>query len=321
MTSRLLLLGLFALAALCFHVGCEPGERPGLTAEIDDPGYRRGKELIRQGRNQEALSTFLKVIEKRGDDAPESHLEVGLLYQQHIKDPIAAIYHFRKFRELKPNSPQAELVRQRIDAATREFARTLPGQPLDNAITSRFDNYDQLERLQRENEALRAELAATRNQLLTTGPGLSATTTTTRRLADPLPVVPPAEDLAPAQIIEEADSPISRAPVDAGNGEPANAPLYASNRPVAATPAPAQSFPQTPAPRVATPVPPTRPGTGNAPASPSGRRHIVAKGDTLFNLAQRYYGDRSRWRDIYGANRDVMRAENDLRIGIELRIP
>ena len=65
-------------------------------------------------------SEFLKVIQKRGlNESPESHLEVGLLYQFHFKDPIAAIFHYRKFRELKPNSPQADLVRQRIDAATR----------------------------------------------------------------------------------------------------------------------------------------------------------------------------------------------------------
>jgi len=48
---------------------------------------------------------------------------------------------------------------------------------------------------------------------------------------------------------------------------------------------------------------------------------VVVKGDTLFNLAQRYYGDRSKWREIYAANRQIMRSENDLRVGMEVTIP
>jgi nucleoid-associated protein YgaU len=64
-------------------------------------------------------------------------------------------------------------------------------------------------------------------------------------------------------------------------------------------------------------VPPTRPG-----AAQNVRRHTIVKGDTLFSLAQRYYGNRSKWRDILAANRDVLpSAEAPLRIGMELKIP
>jgi tetratricopeptide (TPR) repeat protein len=112
--------------------------------------------LIRQGREQEALAAFLRVIATRNDEAPESHLEAALLYQQQLKDPIAAIYHFRKYLELQPNSRQAVLVRQRIDAAKRDFARTLPAHPLEDASV-KLEFMDQLERLQRENDDLKAE--------------------------------------------------------------------------------------------------------------------------------------------------------------------
>jgi tetratricopeptide (TPR) repeat protein len=115
------------VGALLITPGCDPGERTVTTAEVDDPGFRRGKELLRQGRNQEALAAFLKVIEKRGEDGPESHLEAGLLYQFHIKDPIAAIYHYRKYCDLKPNAPQVDLVRQRIESAKRELRARFQG--------------------------------------------------------------------------------------------------------------------------------------------------------------------------------------------------
>jgi hypothetical protein len=124
------------------------------------------------------LSAFLKVIEKRGDDAAESHLETGLLYAQHINDPLSAIYHFKKYLALRPNSPQAALVRQRIDAATREFARTLPAQPLENQL-QRVDLVAALDKLKQENEALKQELVdvkAGRNAVAVTGlDGASAT--------------------------------------------------------------------------------------------------------------------------------------------------
>lgn len=193
MSSRSSLLLLFlALLALA---GCERPSGAGLTAEIDDPDYTRGKSLLRQNRNQEAMAAFLKVIDKRGGDAPESHLEVGRLYHEQIKDPIQAIYHYRKYRELKPNAPQAELVRQLIHAATRDFARTLPAQPLENQVL-RNDLLEVVERLQRENTQLRAELA-------TASAGRAAGLAS----ADPGPAVS-VPSLVPAP------SPVSRAPAE-----------------------------------------------------------------------------------------------------------
>ncbi len=288
MRFRFLTLCLCALATLLFAAGCGRYDSSPFTAEIDEPGYRRGKDLLRQGRNQEALASFLKVVEKRGDDAPESHLEIGILYQQHIKDPIAAIYHYRKFRELKRNSPQSDLVRQRIDAATREFARTLPGQPLENQ-TDKLDLLEKMDQLQRENFQLKEQLIGVRTQAVNAPrPSPAVATDTTDQLA-PLAINP-------------AESPIAAAPepTPAPTPAPVPAPVVTTNRPAVQTPSP-----PVPSPAVST----------------SYRRHVVAKGDTLFSLAQRYYGNRSRWRDIYAANRNVLPNESALKLGMELKIP
>jgi nucleoid-associated protein YgaU len=53
----------------------------------------------------------------------------------------------------------------------------------------------------------------------------------------------------------------------------------------------------------------------------TGHAHTVEKGDTLMSISQHYYGTRSKWRDIYAANREVMKSENDLKIGMQLKIP
>lgn len=62
--------------------------------------------------------------------------------------------------------------------------------------------------------------------------------------------------------------------------------------------------------------------TYDYPAQPTGqRKHIVAKGDTLYALARSYYGDQKRWRDIYEANRDKLPDPNRIKVGQELIIP
>lgn len=280
-----------AAVTLLLAAGCERGDPQAISSEADEPNFRQGQQLVKQGRSQEALSAFLKVIAKRGESAPESHLEAGLLYLDQVKDPLAAIYHFRKYLELLPNSRQAVYVKARIDVAKREFARTLPAQPLESQ--SGLDLLDKLDRLQRENEQLKAELALardaapgpmTRSRVSLDDP---AANRANRADARPQPFVAPRFEL-PA-----AESPVSLA------SELESGPVI-------------QSAPLPPGRSV-----PTKPTA----AADAGRRHVVVKGDTLFSLAQKYYGNRSRWRDIYAANRDVLPNENALRLGMELQIP
>jgi nucleoid-associated protein YgaU len=76
-------------------------------------------------------------------------------------------------------------------------------------------------------------------------------------------------------------------------------------------------------PALPVPPPPVQQPIAQAPTAPTGnmRRHVVVKGDTLQSISLRYYGTRSRFRDIYAANRDVMPNEGTLSIGMALRIP
>jgi tetratricopeptide (TPR) repeat protein len=289
MNPRTLVLAASALLALAAGPGCG-GDSPSLSSEMDDSNYREGQQMERQGRWDEALAAYLKVIDRRGDAAPESNLDVGLIYLNHIKDPIYAIYHFRKYLELEPNSKQAIYVRGLIDAAKREFARALPGQPLESQ-TEHLGVEEQVERLQRENDDLRAE-----NDALRAGGPVPATHSSTIDLGSiPSPQslsdAPPAAEAPPAA---DSSSPISLAPVDSGDTGTAAISEAPGEQPRDSTPAPAASV----------------------------RHHTVTRGDTLFSLALKYYGSRSKWRDIYAANRGVLASENSpLKIGMDLKIP
>ena len=278
------------LLALLLAGGCERSDSLTLASETDEPYYRQGQQLSKQGRNQEALNAYLKVIAKRDETAPESHLEVGLILLRHVKDPIAAIHHFRKYLELQPNSRQAVYVRGLIDTAKREFARTLPAAPLESQADV-LEKQDQIDRLLRENDQLRAEVTALRT-------GAPALPVHSRgALGREEPAGGPVIRITTVQPEPAADeSPVTSAPVPAAEAEP---PPLVKAAPLSA---------------------PTRPGAVKPAAAP-GRTHTVAHGDTLFSLAQKYYGSRSKWRDIYAANRDVLPSENALKPGMQLKIP
>jgi nucleoid-associated protein YgaU len=59
------------------------------------------------------------------------------------------------------------------------------------------------------------------------------------------------------------------------------------------------------------------------PATPSDytQWHVVAKGETLGKIAERYYGDPSLYKKIFEANRDVIKNPDLIQIGWKLRIP
>lgn len=162
---------LIALAALLAG-GCGSDNGGPLAPEADETLYREGQQLEKEGRSEEALNDYLKLIARREDQAPQSHLEAGILYLDTFKDPISAIYHLEEFLKLEPNSPQASFVRGQIEAAKREFASTLPASSWEEAPVvagggsgaapapaGQADLVKQIESLQAANDALKAQLA------------------------------------------------------------------------------------------------------------------------------------------------------------------
>jgi tetratricopeptide (TPR) repeat protein len=287
---------LLALGALLLGAGCGGSDRTPVAAEVDEPSYRDGQQLKNQGRNNEALTAFLRVIEKRGEqNSAESHLEAGLIYLNQIKDPVEAIHQFRKYLELQPNSKQAPYVRGQVDNAQRQFALMLRGpNPLDSVQS---DLQDRVARLERENAELQAQLTsvpvtAPSSFVRLPRPSDDAVTLGTR--VAPPSVVPP--------VVRTTESPgpfASQPPQGAPGG---------------------RQFVIPSAPKPAATAPPSPPATARAPA---GRTHTVQAGEGLFGISKQYYGTGSmaKAHAIYEANRDVMKSESDLRPGMELKIP
>ncbi len=285
---------LLALGAFLFGAGCSGGDNLAFTAETEDPLYQQSLLLKKQGRSSEALTGLLKVIERRGEQAsPESHLDAGLIYLEHIKDPVEAIHHFKKYLDLAPNSTKATLVRQKIDGARRELFRSMPGRPSEEPA-GRFGGQGELvERLQRENDDLRAELGRPKS-------GGAATFLRTTKGPVEVAAQVPTAIVAPEPQLRIAPLPPSYAPPGV--------------EPLATTPP--QNF--------GVRQPPTKPAATSGRPAPTGtvagKRHTVAAGETLFAIGRKY-GVKPE--AIVAVNRDRLASgmNSKLSPGMELKIP
>lgn len=61
--------------------------------------------------------------------------------------------------------------------------------------------------------------------------------------------------------------------------------------------------------------------SGSTGGSRGGQMHTVGKGDTLYSISRTYYGNQSKWKVIYEANRNRISNPNSIRVGEQLIIP
>jgi LysM repeat protein len=92
-------------------------------------GKRRENNLDFQG----AAVAYEKALEVNPRNA-SAHFELGLLYEQQLKDYAAAVYHYEQVKKLRPNSDRAQLVGPHITACEEELARTVALGPVSPAM-------------------------------------------------------------------------------------------------------------------------------------------------------------------------------------------
>ncbi|MCH2155879.1 MAG: LysM peptidoglycan-binding domain-containing protein [Opitutales bacterium] len=150
-----------ALCCLILWAGCS-GIEHGPINETDEANYQRGKQMLDQGRPEEAMAAFMRVLDKR-DVAPESHFEIGEIFLNTVKDPVQAIYHYNKFLEQAPTASIAPRVEDRRDTAKKLFLQQLEGPDVFNS-SDRVDLLDLLDTFKHENKELKQELFNLRKQ-------------------------------------------------------------------------------------------------------------------------------------------------------------
>lgn len=197
---------IFCFICLLFGMlGCAPSGVE-VVSESDEKQYQLGQDYKSQGRMEEALGAFERVIDARRN-APESHLEAGYIYLRTMKDPINAIYHFNRYLRLQPQSPQATQVRQLIETAQKEFARQLPAQPYEGEL-DRIDLMDLVKSLKQENDSLKRDLMAAQARVQQLENVLGQARRSTQNQAGQVQTVQ-IQPQAPAQVAPQAPTPSS----------------------------------------------------------------------------------------------------------------
>jgi tetratricopeptide (TPR) repeat protein len=181
-----------AIAALLLVLSaCErsgPVSDAGAAREAD---YQRARQLCEQHDFAGAASFYERALSVNPDFA-DGHMELGLLYENQLADPISAIYHYRRFLELRPDSEKRPLVEDFIERARLSFAAKSPQAPLvDPSELTRLEN--EKAGLLQENAALRARVAELEKAANATQPVATTPTTVTDA-----PGVPPRPASAPA---------------------------------------------------------------------------------------------------------------------------
>jgi nucleoid-associated protein YgaU len=61
--------------------------------------------------------------------------------------------------------------------------------------------------------------------------------------------------------------------------------------------------------------------SSTAPKPAGASTYTVAKGDSLSKIAKQLYGDAQKWRQIYEANKDIIKNPDLIQPGLVLKIP
>jgi|GEM_PF-3377905 len=326
-----IVLALVGIALIAVTGGC------GRDALVDERNiyYVRGMKLREAKKNEEAVEAFQTCL-RLSPQSAMAHLQLAMIYDQALDDPLAAAYHYRSFLEMRPDHADAEAVRGWAAKAEQRLIQRLQqaavyaainqggdGPPISDTAGPTARELALLARIQEltdVNESLRKSMdePVIDPTVLPTAPTPAATTS---------PATAPAASASPATAAAKPPTPTTAASPAAAAATPAT--------PTAATgPATAAAKPPTPpggpaqgaAPPVRTATVPASSHGAASPATPAvvasaERTHVVAAGDTLSSLSRRYYGNTGYWPQLQQANRDLLGGRNELKVGMRLKVP
>lgn len=267
---------------------CQPIDKNLEAEDSRNPHFKKAESFIEAKNYVEAAREYEAAIQANPNVAA-AHLELGHIYDEKLGDDISAMYHYSKFLELRPTSEKREAVQALLENKKFVLATKLPNSPVANA--------EMFAKLQSENANLKKELEDAQSRAARLDQQQkNADAAATAAASTPAPVAPVAqptpEPIAPKATVA---TPTPAAPVAH--------PAAATTVPVAPSTAP-----------TATPA---------ATAVTEARSHTIAKGDTLWKIARKYYkGDINANMDkIKAANASQVDFTKPLKLGTVLVIP
>jgi tetratricopeptide (TPR) repeat protein len=253
-----------------------------LTVSQAGRNIREGNEAVVRGELQRAVQYYESALDGTMLSA-EAHYRLGLVYEDQLKNQVAALHHFERYLELAPQGQFATDVKNYVDRLRLVIVSSLSeGTVLPAREASRLRN---------ENLELRQQLTDLRQQ--------EQGGRTAAAVATPTPVATPAPQPTPTPLVTQAMI-VAATPPPLPPGETPE-PEVRRAIPVAAAAGAAVAEP---------------------PAVSSGpRSHTVVRGDTLARMARTYYQNSNDWPKILEANKEILEDPTKLQPGMVLTIP
>jgi LysM repeat protein len=251
-----------------------------LTITQSGRGIREGNDAVLRGEFQKAVQHYESALDGTLLTA-EAHYRLGLVYEDKLKNEVAALHHFERYLELAPQGQFSTDVRSYVDRLRLVIVSRLA----DGTVVPARE----ATRLKNENLELRQEVADLRDQQ-SKGKAVPGR-------VEPKPTPTPRAALA---ALPEATPPpfppLLNPEPEVRRAEPVSAPAVAAAAAAPAAPA-------------AVPV----------PAQP--QSHTVVSGDTLSRISRKYYGNSADWPKIAEANKAILPDPTKLKPGMVLTIP
>ena len=159
---------------LCFGLmlcmGCDGRVSWMDSKEEAGPLMQRAALRANEGNVDSAIRLYGKVLQK-DNSSGRAHLDLALLLHDHKKDYVGAIYHYKRYLDLRPPTEKRDMIKGRIRLAEQLFAATImvPGK-----------QYDRISDLQAENMKLRTEIDRL-GRRLAAGPKLATAARETKK--------------------------------------------------------------------------------------------------------------------------------------------
>jgi LysM repeat protein len=147
-----------ALAASTLAGGCGRSVRHYDEGELSDPGVREAMTRERRGDSEGAIRAYTRVLDRNPTQA-RAHLGLAFLLDKPDGDHVLAIYHYRRYLDLRPGTEKKELIENRMRMARQALATEAA--PLPAAAA------DKVRALEAENARLKAEVRRLEESLAT----------------------------------------------------------------------------------------------------------------------------------------------------------
>ena len=137
MKTERLQAGIFAgLALLCFALAAGCGRGSAERREARDRYLRRAQAAKDAQDIDRAIALCEQALRRRPDLAP-AHRELALMLDNYREDYELALYHYRRYLELRPDSPQRETIEELRRRCRISFAARIAASPEEIARVAR----------------------------------------------------------------------------------------------------------------------------------------------------------------------------------------